>query len=259
MLYGIVLSVILAVSSPLTTEYVPAGFEAYTHDLQEQGLSNGYMPYSRMLSVNGCQLERDAAYMFALMEEAAALDGISLRPESCYRTYSTQQQAWESRCPFVERKVKAVDPKTGEPTTAVTRHRECSGPPTARPGHSNHSWGRAIDFSDGSGVLSCYDAEFLWLQGHAHEFGWVHPPWAHCGARLEEAWHWEWAGVIEATLVPDYAAIWAFNEITLARIGAALTEPIPLPVIGYGDSEYWDRWVELYGDDQIRLHFLADD
>jgi hypothetical protein len=76
---------------------------------------------------------------------------------------------------------------------------------------------------------------------------------------MEEAWHWEWAGVIEATLVPDYAAIWAFDEITLARIGAGMNQPIPLPVIGYGDSEFWQRWEELYGDDLKRLHFLADD
>lgn len=257
--YGIALSLVLALMSPLATDYVPAGFEAYTLDLVEEGLQNGYMPYSRMLSVNGCLLERDAAYMFALMEAAAEKQGINLRADNCYRTYGTQQRAWETRCPFVEREVKAFDAETGTTTKVMSRQRVCSGPPTARAGHSNHSWGRAIDFSDGYGVLTCYDEEFLWLQGHAHEFGWVHPPWAHCGEPMEEAWHWEWAGVIEATLVPDYAAIWAFDEISMARIGAGMSQPIPLPVIGYGDSEYWDRWEELYGDNLKRLHFLADD
>jgi LAS superfamily LD-carboxypeptidase LdcB len=212
-----------------------------------------------MLSVNGCLLERDAAYMFALMEEAAEKQGITLGAMDCYRTYSRQKAAWESRCPLVEREVKAFDPQSGTPTKVVTRQRECSGPPTARPGHSNHSWGRAIDFSDGYGVLTCTDEDFLWLQGHAHEFGWVHPPWAHCGQPLEEAWHWEWAGVIEATLVPDYAAIWTFGEITMARIGAGLSQPVPLPAIGYGDSEYWDRWLELFGVHGKPRHFLADD
>jgi hypothetical protein len=259
MSYGLVLSLALALTSPLATDYVPAGFEAYTLDLEEEGLQNGYMPYSRMLSVNGCLLERDAAYMFALMEEAAEQDGIWLRPESCYRTYSTQKRTWESRCPFVEREVKAYDPDTGTATKVTIQQRECSGPPTARPGQSNHSWGRAIDFSDGYGVLTCYDEEFHWLQGHAHEFGWVHPPWAQCGQPLEEAWHWEWAGVIEATLVPDYAAIWVFDEISLARIGAGINQPLPLPPIGYGDSEFWFKWQEIYGPNPRRLHFLVDD
>ncbi len=260
MISALLLTVALSTSSSFAQEYVPAGFAAYTQDLEAEGLSNGYLPYDRMLSVDGCWLERDAAYMYALMLDAAEEDGIRLRPIDCYRTYGTQQRAWERRCPYVEVEVKAVDSETGEVATSVARHRECSGPPTARPGHSNHSWGRAIDFRSSRGAeLSCYDSEFLWLQGNAHRYGWVHPPWAHCGSRLQEPWHWEWAGVIEATLVPDYAAIWVFDEITMARMAAGVDQPIPLPVIGYGDSYFSDRWQELFGFTSKRLHPIADD
>ena len=257
---AILLTVALATSSPFSQEYVPAGFEAFTEDLVEEGFVNGYMPYDRMLSVNGCWLERDAAYMYALMVEAAGDDGIRLRPEDCYRSYGAQKSAWESRCPYVEQNVKALDPQTGEITKTTVKHRKCSGPPTARPGHSNHSWGRAIDLANSRGsVVTCNDPEFLWMQGHAYEFGWVHPSWAHCGEPMEEAWHWEWAGVIEKTLVPDYAAIWAFDNIGLARIWAGINEPIPLPAIGFGDTKFWARWQELYGPDLSRAFFLADD
>jgi LAS superfamily LD-carboxypeptidase LdcB len=77
----------------------------------------------------------------------------------------------------------------------------CTGPPIAYPGTSNHGWGRAIDFKDRRNVLTCYDEEFLWLKNNAHRFGWVHPPWAHCGMETQEPWHWEYAGVTDPTLV----------------------------------------------------------
>ena len=96
-----------------------------------------------------------------------------------------------------------MDPEVGEATVAVVRYtseRECRVP-TARAGHSNHGWGRAIDLMSRAGMLTCRSKAFLWMQDHAHEYGWVHPPWARCGAPLEEPWHWEWAGVVEPETV----------------------------------------------------------
>jgi hypothetical protein len=84
--------------------------------------------------------------------------------------------------------------------------RVCTGPPTARAGESNHGWGRAIDFEDRYNTLTCYDREFDWLNLNAHRFGWVHPDWARCGQPTEEAWHWEYAGVTDPTLV-DYVTV----------------------------------------------------
>jgi hypothetical protein len=183
-------------------EYAPAGNEAFTLDLQVDGYINGRMDPARMMTVSGCTLERDAAYLFSLLMDAAREDGIYLRYEDCYRSYDRQAAAYERRCPVVETTTYSVDPATGEKVeTGTTRSRECSGPPTAPAGRSNHGWGRAVDFSNGRRVLGCYDNEFHWLKLNAHRFGWVHPAWAHCGKPTQEPWHWEWAGVTDPQLV----------------------------------------------------------
>jgi LAS superfamily LD-carboxypeptidase LdcB len=183
-------------------EYAPAGTEALSLDLELDGYVNGRMDPDRMMTVRGCTLERDAAYLYSLMIDAAEEDGVYLGHEGCYRTYNQQVSAYERRCPIVETAILAIDPATGEQVqTGTSRARECSGPPTATPGRSNHGWGRAVDFSDGRGVLTCYDDEFHWLKNNAHRFGWVHPAWAQCGRATLEPWHWEFAGVTDPRLV----------------------------------------------------------
>lgn len=183
-------------------EYAPASNVAYTLDLELDGFVNGRMDPARMMTVGGCTLERDAAYMYSLMLDAARNDGVTLRHEDCYRSYDRQAAAYERRCPIVETEIFSTDAETGEKVqTGTKRERECTGPPTAPAGRSNHGWGRAVDFSTGRRVLTCYDTEFHWLKNNAHRFGWVHPPWAHCGKSTQEPWHWEWAGVTDPQLV----------------------------------------------------------
>lgn len=188
-------------------EYVPAGSEAYSVDLELDGYRNGRMDPDRMMTVNGCTLERDAAYLYSKMVDAAKEDGIELRHEDCYRSYKEQARAYERRCPVIETALFVSDPETGEQVqTGVKKERECSGPPVAPAGASNHGWGRAVDFADRSSVLGCYDDEFHWLRNNAHRFGWVHPAWARCGLETQEPWHWEFAGVTDPTLV-EYVRI----------------------------------------------------
>jgi hypothetical protein len=179
------------------TGYEPNGSEAYSQDLVDAGYRNGRMPDIRMISVGGCLLERDAAYSLALMVEAAALDGVDLDPGDCYRSFRVQANARDLRCPEVVKELWAPDPVTAEMvfigTVAV---RECTGPPIAVAGASNHGWGRAIDFTrNGRASIGCYDEDFGWLKENAGRFGWVHPTWAGCGLFSAEPWHWEWAGV----------------------------------------------------------------
>lgn len=188
-------------------EYAPAGIEAYTLDLEVDGYANGRMDPARMMTVSGCTLERDAAYLFSLLMDAAREDGVHLGYEDCYRSYNQQAAAYERRCPVVETAVFGVDPETGEKVqTGTNRARECSGPPVAPAGRSNHGWGRAVDFAGRYSVLSCYDEAFHWLKLNGHRFGWVHPEWAHCGKASQEPWHWEFAGVTDPKLV-KYVAI----------------------------------------------------
>lgn len=201
-----ILSIVLALSltgSPAATELVPAGEEAFSFDLAIDGHKNGYMPKDRLMSYDGCTLERDAAYTYALLMEAAAIDGVYLTPIDCYRTFNEQKAAYNRRCPQVDTPVYEVDLETGEQVeVGIKSARVCSGPPTARAGYSNHGWGRAVDFSDGNGTLGCRDRAFIWMQSHASEFGWVHPPWAHCGRVTAEPWHWEYASLIDVNLLP---------------------------------------------------------
>jgi LAS superfamily LD-carboxypeptidase LdcB len=160
------------------------------------------MEAARLMTVSGCTLERDAAYTYSLMVEAAALDGIRLRHESCYRSYGQQARAYDRRCPITNIPLYETDEVTGERVEAGTRNmRVCSGPLTAPPGESNHGWGRAVDVKDDRNILTCYDPEFHWLKLNAERFGWVHPPWAHCGMPNAEPWHWEYAGVVDTSLI----------------------------------------------------------
>lgn len=201
-IFAILLAVTTAVAGLPTPEYVPAGDEAYTLDLEVDGYANGRMSSDRLMTFDGCTLERDAAYMYALLMEAADRDGVRLGFEDCYRSYNSQKASYDRRCPVVETPVFGVDPVTGEAVqTGLQSARVCSGPPIAKAGHSNHGWGRAVDFTDGGGVLTCTDSAFLWMQGNAHRFGWVHPGWAECGKSTQEPWHWEYAGVTDPLLV----------------------------------------------------------
>jgi len=188
-------------------EYEPAGDSAYTLDLELDGYVNGRMDSGRLMKLGTCTLERDAAYTYSLMVEAAAEDGVGLRPTDCYRSYDTQKRAYDRRCPVETVPVYADNGVSGaRQQTGTKQMRVCTGPPTARAGQSNHGWGRAVDFRDRYGIIDCYDAEFHWLKRNAYRFGWVHPAWAHCGMKTAEAWHWEYAGVTDPSLV-DYVTI----------------------------------------------------
>lgn len=199
-------SLVFAVSltgAASTVELVPAGDEALTVDLELDGYVNGRMQSDRMMTFRDCTLERDAAYTYALMMAAADEAGVHLRPIDCYRSYNSQKSAYNRRCPVTDVPVFETDPITGQKyQTGTKQARVCTGPPTARAGASNHGWGRAVDFSDGKGTLGCRDSAFRWLQANAFQYGWVHPPWAHCGMRTQEPWHWEYAGLVDVSLLP---------------------------------------------------------
>jgi hypothetical protein len=205
------LSLVVATTVPIATDgtpYRPVRQEAYTQDIELAGFVNGYMPDRRLIQVAGCTIEREAGYTLSLMLEAAWNDGMTtLEPEECYRTFDQQAAAYDKRCPEVEQPLTRFDPEAGaEVEVGTTIVRECTGPPTARPGTSNHGWGRAIDFGNGRRTLECGDPELAWLQANAAQFGWVHPDWAHCGNSTQEPWHWEWGGVEETETMPALVA-----------------------------------------------------
>lgn len=189
----------------------PIADEAYVEDLLGAAFENGKLPADALLLIESsanCWLEEEAAEAWQRLEIHATNAGIELIARWCYRDLATQKRTYRRNCP---RTIVAVEPPSspagdeeqpGENDAVapapVTRKgpRICS-PPTAKPGNSNHGWGRAADIKAQGRLLTCESEAFLWLQENAHLYGWVHPPWASCGEPKEEAWHWEWGGTLE--------------------------------------------------------------
>lgn len=102
-----------------------------------------------------------AAAAWEEMREAAAVDGIDLRLIGSYRTYDSQANAHQKYL-------------NGEKSA-----------PVARPGHSEHGNGLAVDITNGA-VIGRDDAEWHWMNANGARFG-FHPI-------SSETWHWEFRG-----------------------------------------------------------------
>jgi hypothetical protein len=128
-------------------------------------IQNGRLPVSMLVqAANGAPgqlLEAQTAAQWAAMVQAAAAQGVTLRPEpddgvpSCYRSYDAQVYA------------KQVQAQGG--ATAAT------------PGTSNHGLGVAIDIQITSQTLA-------WLNAHAAQFGFDNAQGQ--ATRPVENWHW---------------------------------------------------------------------
>lgn len=215
----------VAAPTPFPDAGDPLTAVAYTDDLIEAEYENGKLPAEALLEIEssaGCLLEEEAAEAWHRLEQHAKLDGVEFTASWCYRNLKTQRRTYKRNCPWVTVVVdppddpvdpetcdledpgadepgtsdpEGSDPEAAEPVTsdAPERVRVCRVP-TARPGNSNHGWGRAIDITADGALLTCESEAFEWLSENAAEFGWVHPGWAACDADKEEAWHWEWGG-----------------------------------------------------------------
>ena len=86
------------------------------------------------------------------MADAAKSAGLSMKVVSAYRTEDYQRGLYEN-------KLRATC-KVNEDNYS------------ARPGHSEHQTGLAVDINSTSGAFE-YTAEFRWLQEHAHEYGFI--------------------------------------------------------------------------------------
>lgn len=72
------------------------------------------------------------------------------------------------------------------------------GDNAAEPGTSNHGWALAIDIGDRSHwAIGFSHPIYLWLKANAGRYGWAHPDWAEPGGvGPDEAWHWEYYGLL---------------------------------------------------------------
>jgi LAS superfamily LD-carboxypeptidase LdcB len=121
-----------------------------------KGYREGKPQRIRVVDVDGIDVEVATALAFREMQRAAAVDGITITIQSGFRTFERQAELYRA-------------------------YRAGVGNLAARPGHSNHQLGRALDI-----VLDA--PTYTWLQTHARAHGFYRTV-------PSESWHWEFLGV----------------------------------------------------------------
>ena len=117
-----------------------------------------------LVTVGGILVNVEIAGAVEEMIEDAREDGVEL-----------SGWGWRSNERQIELRIQNCEDPWETPSS------ECS-PPTARPGHSRHELGLAIDFHIEGRVITRLDPAFVWLEQHAGIYGLFNLP--------SEPWHW---------------------------------------------------------------------
>ncbi|WP_156789692.1 M15 family metallopeptidase [Gracilinema caldarium] len=157
----------------LDTEYEPSDLVTLT--------SGSYL-----LNRSGLQLRKSASLALNSMAQAAKVDGVTLVVSSCYRSYQYQKQVYE-------RNVKTMGQAAAD--------RE-----SAKPGHSQHQLGLAVDFGSIDDSFA-KTAQSRWLEQNAWRYGWSlsYPENMESvtGYRWE-SWHYRFVGVELSLFIRTY-------------------------------------------------------
>jgi len=133
------------------------------------------------------QIKAEVYEAFKKMDTEARLEGLDLYITSFYRSWERQNTIFND---FVRR-------------DGV----EMAETYSARPGHSEHQTGLALDIVAGvGGVMRGFEhtMEYSWLIANAHNFGFIlrYPKGkTHITGFIYEPWHWRYLGVEMATRV----------------------------------------------------------
>ena len=168
---------------------------------KEYYLSRDYVPdglasiryYATDRSPEGRYMIKEAADQFNRMAEAAATDGFEIVMTTAYRSYGFQSTLYNNY-------VKAHG------QTEADRF-------SARPGHSEHQTGLAVDISAPSvGYALTQDfegtPEWDWLMEHAREYGFIlrYPKGkTQITGYMYEPWHFRYVGVEPAKKIEESA------------------------------------------------------
>lgn len=118
-------------------------------------LPSNYVPKDLISVGNGQKMQKEAGEALIKMLEDINNEGLYLKAQSGYRSIDTQKYLYDSKV-----KTRGV-----EATDAVQ----------ARPGHSEHHTGLAIDVSIDGTLEKTFEntKQFEWLDKHANEYGFI--------------------------------------------------------------------------------------
>ena len=134
-------------------------------------------------------LEKETYEHFVLMANDAKKEGLTLLSASPYRSYATQKYIYND---YVKR-----------------NGQEEADTYSARPGHSEHQTGLAVDIkSDLSGELMRFETtkEAKWLSENAYKYGFIlrYPKGKeHITGYIYESWHYRYVGVETAKKIKE--------------------------------------------------------
>jgi len=171
--------------------------------------ANGRIPASALASIPGGQLEKTAAAAWnAMRAEIIRRGGPAIRPlggVSSYRPYAAQLYFWNL-------------------------WRSGRGNVAARPGTSNHGWGRAVDVAT--------PAMAQWIIRVGSKYGWNHAE----GARVGEWWHMGYVGGFHGKVTPSDPTIrkGTINRAAVTRL-QKLLRGLNLTRVVNGKYGLWTR------------------
>lgn len=150
-------------------------------------LDKDYVPDNLVnIDNNGHQLQSEAADAYKKMIDGAASSGYYYKVNSAYRSYNTQSSLYNSY-------VKAHGFKWAEEYSA-------------RPGHSEHQTGLAIDIVSKSTNFDSFEKtkEYQWLQDNSYKYGFIlrySKENEYITGYSYESWHYRYVGVDAATII----------------------------------------------------------
>lgn len=137
---------------------------------------------------NGTKLKEVAANAFELMANDAKAAGYTLKGISGYRSYSTQNNIYNSYL-------------TSDPVDVVDTY-------SARPGYSEHQTGLAIDVSNGVTSYNQFGSSttFTWMNENAYKYGFIlryQQGKENVTGYKYEPWHYRYVGNDIAKIIHD--------------------------------------------------------
>ena len=160
-------------------------------------LKEGYVPkLAEAVEGSGVYLDYRVAPYYQKMYDAAKKDGVTLTPNSGYRSYETQKNNFNN-------KINLYVSQGYDKVTATQNAARIILPP----GTSEHNAGFAMDIGWVTEDFE-YSSAYAWLDAHAHDYGFIlrYPKAEDKQAITEiiyEPWHWRYVGVEAAKAMKE--------------------------------------------------------